>query len=52
MILENVWGPGYEKELHYLKVYAYRIRRKLGDENGQLLQSDPAVGYRLTTPGN
>ena len=34
MILENVWGPGYEKELHYLKVYAYRIRRKLGDETG------------------
>jgi two-component system KDP operon response regulator KdpE len=52
MILENVWGPGYEKELHYLKVYAYRIRRKLGDGNGQLLQSDPAVGYRLAAPDN
>jgi two-component system KDP operon response regulator KdpE len=50
MILENVWGPGYEKELHYLKVYAYRIRRKLGDENGQFLQSDPAVGYRIAAP--
>lgn len=50
MILENVWGPGYEKELHYLKVYAYRIRRKLSDENGQFLQSDPAVGYRLAAP--
>ncbi len=47
MILENVWGPGYGSELHYLKVYAYRIRRKLRDENGQFLQSDPAVGYRL-----
>ena len=22
MILEHVWGPGYEKQLHYLKVYA------------------------------
>jgi DNA-binding response OmpR family regulator len=31
-------------------VYAYRIRRKLGDEAGQLLQSDPAVGYRLAVP--
>jgi two-component system, OmpR family, KDP operon response regulator KdpE len=50
MILENVWGPGYEKELHYLKVYAYRIRRKLGDHNGQLLMSDPSVGYRLAPP--
>jgi two-component system, OmpR family, KDP operon response regulator KdpE len=47
MILENVWGHGYEHELNYLKVYAYRIRRKLGDERGNFLQSDPSVGYRL-----
>jgi two-component system, OmpR family, KDP operon response regulator KdpE len=51
MILENVWGPGYASELHYLKVYAYRIRRKLGDEGGRILQSDPSVGYRLLPPG-
>ena len=51
MILESVWGPGYATELHYLKVYAYRIRRKLGDEGGQILQSDPSVGYRLVPPG-
>jgi two-component system KDP operon response regulator KdpE len=47
MILENVWGPGYASEVNYLKVYAYRIRRKLGDEDGNFLQSDPSVGYRL-----
>jgi two-component system, OmpR family, KDP operon response regulator KdpE len=47
MILENVWGPGYANEVSYLKVYAYRIRRKLGDEDGNFLQSDPSVGYRL-----
>jgi two-component system, OmpR family, KDP operon response regulator KdpE len=52
MILENVWGPGYANELHYLKVYAYRIRRKLGDESGTFLQSDPSVGYRLVPPGS
>jgi len=50
MILEHVWGPGYAKELHYLKVYAYRIRRKLHDEKGEFLQSDPSVGYRLAPP--
>lgn len=50
MIMENVWGPGYARELHYLKVYAYRIRRKLGDEGGHFLQSDPSVGYRLMPP--
>jgi two-component system, OmpR family, KDP operon response regulator KdpE len=47
MILENVWGPGYANELNYLKVYAYRIRRKLHDEQGQFLQSELSVGYRL-----
>jgi two-component system KDP operon response regulator KdpE len=51
MILESVWGPGYAREMQYLKVYAYRIRRKLGDEGGQILQSDPSVGYRLMPPG-
>ena len=52
MILESVWGSQYASEIHYLKVYAYRIRRKLGDEGGQILQSDPSVGYRLLPPGS
>jgi two-component system KDP operon response regulator KdpE len=47
MILENVWGPGYANELNYVKVYAYRIRRKLHDEQGQFLQSEISVGYRI-----
>ena len=50
MILESVWGPQYAGETHYLKVYAYRIRRKLRDEGGDFLQSDPSVGYRLVPP--
>lgn len=52
LILEHVWGPGYAKEQQYLKVYAYRLRRKLNDERGRLLQSDPSVGYRLVAPGD
>jgi two-component system KDP operon response regulator KdpE len=47
MIMENVWGPTYANDMHYLKVYAYRIRKKLHDEQGHLLQNDPSVGYRL-----
>jgi len=31
-------------------VSAYRIRRKLRDEGGDFLQSDPSVGYRLVPP--
>jgi two-component system KDP operon response regulator KdpE len=52
MILESVWGPAYARETHYLKVYAYRIRRKLHDESGEFLQSDPSVGYRLVPPAD
>jgi two-component system, OmpR family, KDP operon response regulator KdpE len=47
MILEKIWGPGYVDEHDYLKVYAYRIRKKLRDGRGQFLQNDPSVGYRL-----
>ncbi|SEG80773.1 two-component system, OmpR family, KDP operon response regulator KdpE [Actinacidiphila yanglinensis] len=50
MILESVWGAAYANETHYLKVYAYRIRKKLHDEAGQFLQNDPSVGYRLAVP--
>ncbi len=50
MILDAVWGPGYRTESQYLKVYAYRLRKKLGDDQGEILRSDPPVGYRLLPP--
>jgi two-component system KDP operon response regulator KdpE len=50
MILDEVWGPEYRSETQYLKVYAYRLRKKLDDEQGRILTSDPAVGYRLVPP--
>ena len=46
-ILREVWGPGYGNETHYLRVYASRLRRKLGDEGGPLLRTNPGVGYQL-----
>jgi two-component system KDP operon response regulator KdpE len=50
MILERVWGPGYGTESQYLRVYVYRLRRKLGDEGGGLLRTSPGVGYTLGVP--
>ena len=46
MILSEVWGPGYQEEAHYLRVYAHRLRRKLGDA-GSLLRTHPGIGYQL-----
>jgi len=50
MILEHVWGPRYGTENHYLRVYAYRLRRKLGDTEGRFLRTLPGVGYEIDDP--
>jgi two-component system, OmpR family, KDP operon response regulator KdpE len=46
MILRDVWGSAYGNEAHYLRVYAHRLRRKLGDA-GHLLRTQPGIGYQL-----
>ena len=46
MILKAVWGPGYQDESHYLRVYAHRLRRKLGPA-GDMLRTQPGIGYQL-----
>jgi two-component system KDP operon response regulator KdpE len=51
MILEHVWGPRYGTENHYLRVYSYRLRRKLGDTDGTFLRTLPGVGYELVEDG-
>ncbi len=47
MILKDVWGPGYGEESNYVRVYAHRLRKKLGDEEGQMLRTVPGIGYQL-----
>jgi len=46
MILRDVWGSAYGAESHYLRVYAHRLRRKLGPA-GEMLRTQPGVGYQL-----
>ena len=47
MILESVWGGTYGGEVEYLRVYVYRLRRKLG-EAGRLLRTSPGIGYFIS----
>jgi two-component system, OmpR family, KDP operon response regulator KdpE len=47
MILGQVWGGEYGSEAEYLRVYVYRLRRKLGDAEGRLLRTSPGIGYSL-----
>jgi two-component system, OmpR family, KDP operon response regulator KdpE len=47
MILRAVWGVGYGDEAAYVHAYVHRLRQKLHDEDGTLIQNAPGVGYSL-----
>jgi two-component system KDP operon response regulator KdpE len=49
MLLQQVWGPGYSAEGHYLHVYIARLRKKLEDDPQapRWILSEPGVGYRF-----
>lgn len=48
-LLREVWGPEYEEELHYLRVYSQQIRAKIEENPAmpRLLITETGVGYRL-----
>jgi two-component system KDP operon response regulator KdpE len=49
VLLRKVWGPGYETETEYTRVYVRRLRAKLEDEGGPaLIVTEPRAGYRMT----
>ncbi|HLA81856.1 MAG TPA: response regulator transcription factor [Thermoleophilia bacterium] len=49
MLLQQVWGPEYGSEGHYLHVYIARLRKKLelDPQKPRYLVTEPGVGYRL-----
>jgi two-component system KDP operon response regulator KdpE len=49
-LLQKVWGPAYEKETHYLRVYMNQLRRKLERDPARprYLQTEVGMGYRFT----
>jgi len=49
LLLERVWGPAYVDDVHYLKVFVQRLRRKLGDGAGQphYIRTEWGIGYQL-----
>jgi two-component system, OmpR family, KDP operon response regulator KdpE len=47
-LLRKVWGPGYETETEYTRVYVRRLRAKLEDPEGPpLIATEPRAGYRM-----
>lgn len=47
MILKQVWGNGYADEQNYVRVYVHRLRRKLGDAEGEIVKNHAGIGYEL-----
>ncbi len=48
-LLEEVWGPQYERETNYLRVHFAHIRRKLEPEPSRprYFITEPGMGYRF-----
>ena len=46
-LLQEVWGPGYSDETHYLRVYSALLRRKLEDDpaHPRHIITQPGMGY-------
>jgi two-component system KDP operon response regulator KdpE len=48
-LLRAVWGPSYETDTHYLRVYIAQLRRKIESDPSRPrhIITEPGVGYRL-----
>jgi two-component system KDP operon response regulator KdpE len=48
-LLQAVWGPQYETETNYLRVYLAQVRRKLEREPSRPKHfiTEPGMGYRF-----
>jgi two-component system KDP operon response regulator KdpE len=48
-LLQEVWGPSYETESNYLRVYVAQLRRKLEPEppRPRYLLTESGMGYRF-----
>ena len=52
-LLQEVWGPRYEDETNYLRVYMAQIRRKLEPDPARprYFITEPGMGYRFEEDG-
>jgi len=53
-LLQQMWGPGFEKQTHYLRVYIGQLRRKLEPDptHPRYLLTEAGRGYTLDPAGH
>ncbi|HEU4347871.1 MAG TPA: response regulator [Actinoplanes sp.] len=49
-LLQEVWGPAYERETNYLRVHLANLRRKIEPDptRPRYIITQPGIGYRFT----
>ena len=49
-ILQQIWGPSFEEESQYSRVYVGQLRKKLEEDptNPRLILTESGIGYRLS----
>jgi two-component system KDP operon response regulator KdpE len=52
-LLRAIWGPNFEGETHYLRIYIGQLRRKIEADPSQpsFILTESGVGYRLADTG-
>lgn len=51
-ILQHIWGPAFEEEKQYLRVYIAQLRKKIESDPAKPLRivTESRIGYRFTNP--
>ena len=52
-LLTDVWGPEYADDIDFLRVYVWRLRKKLeaNPDNPRWIETERGFGYRFSSPG-
>lgn len=52
-LLTEVWGPEYADDIDFLRVYVWRLRKKLesGPDSPRWIENERGFGYRFNSPG-
>lgn len=48
-LLKEVWGVGYQNEIHYLRVFINQLRQKIeiDPSRPKIIQTETGIGYRM-----